>query len=100
MHSRGTHATLAVPLVESNREEDIRRLRAAIGDHRVVEGPLKVGILQIYVGYAMTGGRQVDQPSSGTDQWRNPVDEDKVTEMICAELRFKAVHRVAERSGH
>src|SRR5580698_4412798 len=48
----------------------------------------------------MTGGRQVDEPASFADERSDAVDKEKVTEMICAELRFKAVYRLAERRGH
>jgi hypothetical protein len=31
---------------------------------------------------------------------RNPVDQDKMSKVIGAELRFKAVRRLAQRRGH
>ena len=67
MHGRSAHTTLTVPPVEGNSEENIRRLRPAVGNERLIGRPLKVGILEIDVGVAVTGRRQVDQPSSGAD---------------------------------
>ena len=48
----------------------------------------------------MTGRRQVDQPPAIPDKRRNPVDQDKVAEVIRPELRLEAVGCVAERCGH
>ncbi len=100
MDSGRTHAALPMPLVESNGEENIRGLRAAIGEEWFVGSALKIGIVQIDVRNTMPPGRKVDQPAAFTEKRRKPVDEDKVAEMIGAELRFKTVHRVAKGSGH
>src|SRR5882762_4783119 len=100
MHCRGTHATLAVPLVERNGEEDICRLRSAIRDEWLIGGPLKVGILKVNVRVAVTGRRQIDQSPSCAKKARNPVYQDKVAEVIGAELCFKAVRRMSERCRH
>ena len=48
----------------------------------------------------MTGRREVDEPPSIANKRRNPVDEDKVAEMIRPELGFEAVGCVAERCSH
>lgn len=80
--------------------EDVRRLRPAVHNEGVVRRPLKVGILEIDVGEAVPCRRQIDQPSSHADQWRNPVDEDKVARMIDAELCFEAVRGMPKRCGH
>src|SRR5467141_4229271 len=45
MHGGGTHATPAMPLVETDGKEDVCGLRPTIGDPWVVRRPLKVGIL-------------------------------------------------------
>ena len=50
MHGRCAHATLPMPLVESNGKEDVRRLRSAVGNEGLVGRSLKVGILEIDVG--------------------------------------------------
>ena len=48
----------------------------------------------------MPGRREVDQASAGANQRDNPVYKDKVAEVIGAELRLKAVHRMAQWSRH
>src|SRR5262249_60963779 len=100
MYSRGAYPTLPMPPVESDSEEDVRRLRPAVSDEGVVRRPLKVGILKINVGEAVSGGRQVDQPSSRADQRSNPVDEDKVAKMIDAELCFEAIRGTPKWCSH
>jgi hypothetical protein len=100
MHGRGAHTTLTVPPVEGNSEEDIRRLRSTVGKEGLIGRPFKVGILEIDVGVAVTGRRQVDQPSSGADKRRDAVNEDEVAQLIGAELCFKAVDGMAKRCGH
>ena len=80
-----------VTFVECDREENIRRFGSAIGDERLIGRALKVGIVEVDVRVAMTGRRQVDQPPAIADKRRNPVDQDKVAEVIRPELRFKAV---------
>src|ERR1700738_2666799 len=100
MHGRGAHTTLTVPPVEGNSEEDIRRLRSAVGNEGLIGRPLKVGILEIDVRLAVTGSRQVHQPTSGADKRRDAVNEHKVAQVIGAELCFKAVRCVSERCGH
>jgi hypothetical protein len=82
MHSRSAHATIPMPLVESNREEDVGRLRSAISNEGIIGCSLKVGIFEIYVRKAMARRRQVDQPPSYANETRNPVHQDKVAQMI------------------
>ncbi len=100
MHGRGAHTTLTVPPVEGNGEEDVRRLRSAVGNEGLIGRPLKVGILEIDVGVAVTGRRQVDQPSSGSDKRRDAINEYKVAQVIGAELCFKTVGGMAKWCGH
>src|ERR1700676_4186425 len=100
MYGRGAHAMLAMPMIESNSKEDVRSLRATISNKWFIGRPLKVGIVQVHVGEAVAGRGQIDQPRPGTHQRRNPVDEDKVSQVIGPELRLEPVCRVAERSGH
>src|SRR5215831_15012443 len=76
MHRRGAHATIAVPLVEGHGEEDVRRLRSAIGDERLVGRPFEVGIVEVDIGEAVTRRRQVDQPPACVKERRNPIDQD------------------------
>ena len=53
MYSRSAHATVAVPFVESNGEEDVCRLGSPIGNEGVIGRPLKVGILEVNIGEAV-----------------------------------------------
>src|ERR1700684_323277 len=48
----------------------------------------------------MTGRRQVDEPPAIADERRNPVDQNKVTQVIRSELCFEAIGSVAKRRGH
>ena len=100
MHGGSAHAALLVPLVESNGKKDISRLRSTISDERVIGCPLKVGILQIDIGVTVTRRSQVNQPASRADKTRNPVNENKVAQMIGPELRLKTSRRFAKRRGH
>src|SRR5579862_2607552 len=100
MHRSSPHATFSMSLVESYRKEDICCLRSAIGYKRVIGCPLEIRIVQVDVGIAVTCRRHVNQASSRPDEGRNPVDQDKVAEMISPELRFEAVGGVAERCSH
>ena len=100
MHSGGTHAASTVAPVKRDGEKNVRGLRAAVGDERFVGRSLKIGIVQVYVGKTVTCGREVDQPAAFAQKRRNPVDQDKVAEMIGAKLRLKAIRRVAKGSGH
>ena len=52
--AHGAHAAVPVPFVERHGEEDIRRLRSAIGDEGLIRRALKVGILEVDVGIAVT----------------------------------------------
>ena len=90
IYSRCAYATLPMALVKRRREEDIRRLRPVVSNEGIVRRALKVEILEVDIGEAVTRGRQVDQPSSCADQRRDAVDEDKVAQVIGAELRFIA----------
>src|SRR6266849_746487 len=100
MHSRGAHPTLPVFLIERNGEEDVCRLRSAIRHKWLIGRPLKVGILNVNVRKTVTGRRQIDQSPSCAKKTRNPVDQDKVAEVIGAELCFKAVRRMPQRCRH
>ena len=100
MHSRSANALIPVMFVECNREEDIRRFRSAIGAERLIGRMLKVGIVQVHVRVSMTGRRQVDEPPAVAYKRRNPVDQNKVAQVIRPELRFEAIGGVAERCGH
>jgi hypothetical protein len=61
---------------------------------------VEIRVSEIDIRVAMTRRRQVDQPPTCADKRRNPVNEDKVAKVIGAELCFKAIHRIAKRSGH
>src|SRR5258708_4514628 len=100
MHSRAPHATLALPLVERHAEHAVCRLRSALRDGWLIGRPLKVGILKVNVRETVTGRRQIDQSPSCAKKARNPVHQDKVAEVIGAELCFKAVRCMSERCRH
>src|SRR5436190_20656967 len=100
MHSRSTYATTPVLAVERHCKQDVRRLRSAIGNEGFIKRVLKVGILEIHVRIAMTRRRQVDEPPAIADKRCNPVDQDKVAQVIRPELRFEAIGGVAKRCGH
>src|SRR5580693_6645825 len=57
MHGCSANATPAVPFVERNRKKNIRCLRAAVRNERLVRRPLKTGILQINVGVTVARRR-------------------------------------------
>src|ERR1700743_768705 len=87
-------------LVEFNREEDVRRFRAAVGDVRVVGRPLEAGIVEIDVGETMSGRRDVDEAATVAKKRRDAVNKDEVAEVVRAELRFESIGSVAKRRGH
>src|ERR1700739_2036253 len=93
-------ATPAMPLVEANREENVGCLGPAVSDERIVSRPLEVGSAEIHSGDPMPARREVDQASAGTNQRSDPIDQNKMAEMVGAELRLKTVHGVPEWRGH
>src|ERR1700722_4612103 len=48
----------------------------------------------------MSGRCDVDQASTGANQWGNAIDQYKMAEVVGAELRLKTVHGVPKWSGH
>src|SRR6267154_4318355 len=76
VHSGSAHAPVTVPLVEGNSKLDICRLRSAIGDEGVIGRAFKVGIVEVNIGVAVTGRRQVDETASFADQRSDAVDEE------------------------
>jgi hypothetical protein len=84
MHSCGAHPTVSMTFVKSDVEEDVCRLRSAIRDKGLIGRPLKIGILEIDIGKAVTRGSQVNQPSFLADERGNPIDENKVAQVISA----------------
>jgi len=99
-NGHSAHAPIPVTFVEFDCEEDIRRFGPAIGHERIIGSVLEVWIFQIDGRVAMARRGKVDEPPASTNKRGDPVDEDEVTQMICAELRFEAVSCVAERCGH
>src|SRR6202012_2501717 len=73
MHCRGAYFAVPMPPIEGDREEDVCRLRAAVGDEGLVGCPLKIRILEVYVREAVTRRGEVDQPASVADQRRDPI---------------------------
>jgi hypothetical protein len=96
MYGRRTHAKVPVPFVEGNGEENVHRLRPAVRNEGLIPRPLKVGIIEVHIGEAVTRRRQIDQPPTYTDKRSNPVDQHKVAQVIGAELHLEAVNRSAK----
>ena len=90
----------AVPPVEADREQNVSRLGAAIGDKGRVLGVLEVGVDQIDVRKAVAGRSEINQPAAGVEQGGDPIDEKEVSQVIGPELRLKAVDRVPEGRRH
>src|SRR5260370_12907096 len=95
-----TDAAPAMPLVEGNREENVGCLGPAVSHKRIVSRPLEIGVVEVHIGEAMPGRREVDQASAGANQRGNAIDEYEMAEMIGPELRLKAVHGVPQCSRH
>jgi len=97
---RGADAAFLVAAVELHREQDVGRLRAPVGDELGIGRVVEVGVLEIDIGEAVTGGRQVHQARARLHQRGDPVDEHEVTEVVGAELGFEAVRGHALGAGH
>jgi len=100
MYSRSTHATVPVPFVEGNCKEDVCRLGPPIRNEGLIGRPLKVGVLEVHIGEAVTRGGQIDQPPTCTDKRSNPIDQYKVAQVIRADLRLEAVSGTAKGVCH
>src|SRR4029077_14644936 len=98
----GSGANPAVPMarVERYRKKDVCRLRSTVGNPWVVRSVLEVGVLKIYIGEAVPGGCEIDQPSAWPEKRRNPVHQDEVAEVIRAELRFESIFGMTEWCRH
>ncbi len=86
--------------VELDGKEDVRRFRAAVGDERIVGRPLEVRVVEVDVGAAMPGGRQIDEPPARSQELDDPVHQHEVAEVICPELSLEPVRGLAERGRH
>src|ERR1700723_2449839 len=93
-------ATPAMPLVEGNREENVGCLGPAVSDERIVSRALEIGVVEVHVGEAMPGRREVDQTTARANQRGNAIHQDKMAEVVGAELRLKAVQGVPKWSRH
>ena len=91
---------LAMPLVESNREENVGCLGPAVSDERIVSRPLEIGVVEVHIGEAMPGRREVDKASACANQRGNAIYQYEVAQVVGAELRLKAVHGVPKWSRH
>src|ERR1700756_3224276 len=100
MHSRRAHPATTMPLVEGDGEEDVCGLRSAVRDHGVIRRAFKIRIVKIDIRDAVTCRRKADEPSTCADKGSNPVDQDKVAQVIRPELRLKAVRRFPKRGRH
>src|SRR5882757_10096755 len=95
-----TDAAPAMPLVEGNREENVGCLGPAVSDERIVSRALEIGVVEVHIGEAMPGRREVDQASAGANQQGNAIDQYKMAEVVGAELRLKTVQRVPKWRRH
>jgi hypothetical protein len=100
MYSRGTYTALPVSPVKFDGEEDVCRLRTPVSHEWLIGCSLEVRVFKINVRETMTGRGQVDQASAFAEERRDPVDEDKVTQVIGAELGLKTIGRMSERRCH
>jgi hypothetical protein len=62
MHCGGTYAAVPMAFVECDRKEDVRRFESAISDERPIGRALKVMILKVDIGMAVTQQRLVSRP--------------------------------------
>src|SRR5580658_9187026 len=100
MHRGCTYAAIPVTFVECDRKEDVRSFGSSVGNEGLIGRVLKVGILEVDIGIAVTARRKIDQPPARTNERRNPVDQDKVAQVIGTELRFEAIAGAAQGRGH
>src|ERR1700722_20074577 len=87
-------------LVEFDSEENVRSLRASVSHKGLVRRSLKIGIVEVDVRVSMSRRRQIHESPAVANQPSNPVDEDKVAQMVGSELCLETVGRVAERCSH
>src|ERR1700757_1189619 len=100
MDGSGSNLPVAMARVERNCKKDVGCLRAAIGNPWVVRSALEVGVFKIDVGVAVPRGCEIDQPSSGPEKRRYPVDQDEVAEVIRAELCLESIFGMTEWCRH
>jgi hypothetical protein len=100
MNGRCTNAASLMTAIELYGKENIGCFGPAVGHEGVVVSPFKVGIVEIDIGKPMSGRGQVYEPTSWFHQRSNAIDENEVSQVIGAELRFEAVCGVSERSRH
>src|SRR3954471_12082906 len=87
MHREGAHPLIAEALVETHREQDVRGLRAAVGNPGLIRRAFEPGIVEIDVTEAMAPRAQRDDPSGRTrDEGRSEeIRQQKMPEMVRAE---------------
>src|ERR1700738_705953 len=100
MYGRRADPALTMPLIKSNREEDVGGLRAPVSQEGFVLLGLKVGIVQVDIAETVPWGSKVDQASAVLDQLRDAVHKDEVAQVIGPELRLETILCLAERSRH
>ena len=81
-------------------EEGVGCLGLAVGRYGIVGAMFEVRVVEIHIGHTMACGGEDDESRTWLHQRGDPVDEDEVTKVIGAELRFKAVSRVTGRCSH
>ncbi len=99
MNRRCAHAPTAMAPIELHREQDVGRLRAAVGGKGLVARLLEARVFQIDIREAVPGRGQVDQPPAGAEQRGDAIHEHEVAEMIRAELALEAVGRAGRRAS-
>ena len=100
VHRRAPNPAITMATVELHSEQDVGRLGAAVGGHGIIVGPVRAGIVQIYVDVAVAGRGEDHQSSALAHQRRNGINQDEVAEMVGPELRLEAVGGEPLRAGH
>jgi hypothetical protein len=97
MYRRRAYAIPSMTPVKSNGEEDIRCLGPAVGNEGFIRRPPKVRIVEIHIRKAVTGRRKIDHPSTFAEKSSNAVHQNKVAQVIGAELRLEPHRQCGQR---
>ena len=101
----GWTAVARIPLrlmaaVELDSEQDVGGLRATVSRPRIIGHALEIRIVEIDVGIAMAGRRQIDQPRARLHQRSDAVDQHEMAEVVGPELGLEPVGGLAEWRRH
>src|SRR5215813_12023921 len=100
MDCRGADAPRFMASIERDGEEYVCGLRTTVRDEGLVGSAFEIRIFEVDVRIPVSGGRQIDNASTWTNEKSNPVDQNKVAEVIGAELHFKAIDGFGKRCCH